>query len=494
MLSPAGGVDRVDVLVVGAGISGIDLGYRLQTMCPGLDYAILEARDAVGGTWDLFRYPGIRSDSDMFTLGFPFEPWPSPQSIAEGPAIRDYVERTARKHGVHERIRFGHKVVGASWDSATGRWTVGCETPDGPRTLSARWLHSAAGYYSYDEGYTPDYPGLEAFAGTFVHPQAWPEGLDVAGRKVVVIGSGATAVSLVPALADLGADVTMLQRSPSYVMPLAARDPVAGALQRLLPPGAAHRAVRFKNAAVAAGFYRFTRRAPGTAARLLTGIADKAVRDTGGAATRADFTPSYRPWDQRVCFVPDGDLFAALRSGRARVVTDTVAGLEPGGIRTGSGELVEADVVVSATGLRLRVLGGVAVEVDGEPVRLPDRFLHRGVMLSGVPNLSTSIGYVNASWTLRADLVAQYVCRLLRRLDGTNAVAVRPEAPAGLARHDAFALTSGYVRRARGQLPAQGDRPPWTIPQSWFADRRAFARADLDDGLVWTPGPVTGVA
>jgi cation diffusion facilitator CzcD-associated flavoprotein CzcO len=484
--------DAVDVLVVGAGISGIDLAYRLQTTCPGLGYAILEARDAVGGTWDLFRYPGIRSDSDMFTMGFPFEPWRSPQSLGEGRAIRDYVEGTARKYGIHDRIRFGHKVVRASWDSGSGRWTVECHTPDGPRTITARWLHAAAGYYSYDEGYTPDFPGREAFAGTFVHPQAWPEGIDVAGRKVVVIGSGATAVSLVPALADRGADVTMLQRSPSYVMPLGGRDAVAAALQRVLPPGAAHRAMRVKNAAVAAGFYRFSRRAPRAAARLLTGIADKAVRGT--SATRADFTPRYNPWDQRICFVPDGDLFAALRSGRARVVTDTIARFEEDGIRTTSGELLEADVVVSATGLRLQVLGGVRLEVDDEEVRLADRFLHRGVMVSGVPNLSTSIGYVNASWTLRADLVAQYVCRLLLRLDATNAVSVRPVAPPGMARRDAFALTSGYVQRARGELPAQGDRPPWTITQSWFADRRAFARADLDDGLAWTAAAVGGVA
>lgn len=482
----------VDVLVVGAGISGIDLAYRLGTTCPGLGYAILEARSAVGGTWDLFRYPGIRSDSDMFTMGFPFEPWRSPQSLGEGPTIRDYIEATARKYGIHERIRFGHRVVRASWDSRAGRWTVECDTVDGPRRLTARWLHAAAGYYSYDSGHTPDFPGREAFAGTFVHPQAWPEGLLVTGRRVVVIGSGATAVSIVPALAELGADVTMLQRSPSYVMPLAGRDPVAAALQRVLPPGAAHRAVRVKNAAFAAGFYRFSRRAPRAAARMLTGIADKAVRGT--TATRADFTPSYRPWDQRICFVPDGDLFAALRSGRARVVTDTVGALEARGVRTGSGRLLEADIVVSATGLRLQVLGGVRIEVDGDEVHLPDRFLHRGVMVSGVPNLSTSIGYVNASWTLRADLVAEYVCRLLLRLDRTNAVAVRPEAPSGMARRDAFALTSGYVQRARGRLPAQGDRPPWTITQSWFADRRAFARADLDDGLVWTPTAVGGVA
>ena len=488
----AGAPTEVDVLVVGAGISGVDIGYRLRTMCPDLDYVILEARDAVGGTWDLFRYPGIRSDSDMFTLGFPFEPWPGAQSIGAGPQIRDYVESTARKHGIHDRIRFGHQVVRASWDSGRARWSVGCETPEGPVTISARWLHAATGYYDYAEGHTPDLPGREAFAGTFVHPQSWPAGLDVSGRRVVVIGSGATAVSIVPALTDLGADVTMLQRSPSYVMTLGGRDAVARALRRVLPATTAHRAVRYKNALVAAGFYRVSRRAPRATARLLTRTADRAVR--GGGATRADFTPSYAPWDQRVCFVPEGDLFAALHSGRARVVTDTIERLEPGGVRTTSGRLLEADVVVSATGLRLLVLGGVAVEVDGEPVHVPDRFLHRGVMLSGVPNLSTSIGYVNASWTLRSDLVAQYVCRLLRRLVATGAVSVRPEAPPGLARRDAFALASGYVRRGRGRLPAQGDRPPWTIPQSWFADRRAFARADLHDGLVWTRGDVSGVA
>lgn len=483
----------VDVLVVGAGISGIDLGYRLSTMRPELSYAILEARDAVGGTWDLFRYPGIRSDSDMFTLGFPFEPWTSPQAVAEGHAIRDYVEATARKHGIHERILFGHKVIGARWDTPTARWSVDCETPDGPRTMTARWLHCASGYYAHDEGYTPDYPGRAAFAGRFVHPQAWPEDLDVSGRRVVVIGSGATAVSLVPALADAGADVTMLQRSPSYVLPLAGRDRIAAMLQRALPAGAAHRLVRLKNAAVAAAFYRLSRGAPRTTARLMTGLAGRAV--AGGAATRADFTPRYRPWDQRVCFVPDGDLFAALHTGRARVVTDTVDRFEAGGVRTGSGALLPADVVVSATGLRLLVLGGIPIEVDGEEVRVPERVLHRGVMLSGVPNLSTSIGYVNASWTLRADLVARYVCRLLERLESTGARAVRPVAPAGLARRDAFPLTSGYVERSRAALPAQGDRPPWTITQSWFADRRAFARADLDDGLVWETGDrVAGVA
>lgn len=482
----------VDVLVIGAGISGIDTAYRLQTMCPGLDYAILEARDAVGGTWDLFRYPGIRSDSDMYTLGFPFEAWTSPRSIADGADIRDYVEQTSRKHGIHERIRFGHKVVGASWDSATARWTVECDTPEGQVQLTARWLHSATGYYAYDEGYTPDYPGREAFAGLFVHPQHWPDGLDVAGRRVVVIGSGATAVSLIPALVDLGADVTMLQRSPSYVMPLAGRDPVAGALQRVLPGAVAHRAVRYKNAAIAAGFYRLSRRAPDATARLLTRLAERAVQ---GSATRADFTPQYRPWDQRICFVPDGDLFDALRSGHAGIVTDTIEAFEASGIRTTSGELIEADIVVSATGLRLLVLGGFEVVVDGERVVVPDRFLHRGTMLSGVPNLSTSIGYVNASWTLRADLVAQYVCRLLRHLDATGASAVRAVAPADLERRDAFALNSGYVQRGRAKLPAQGDRDPWVIPASWFADRRAFARARPDDDLVWErPESVSSVA
>ncbi len=483
-----GDVD-LDVLVVGAGLSGIGTAYRIATSCPGLRWAVVEAREAVGGTWDLFRFPGIRSDSDMFTLGFPFEPWESDLSIADGESIRTYIEQTARKHRIMERIRFGHKVVRASWDSRTARWTVECETADGPRTLTARWLHAAAGYFSYDEGYTPDYPGREEFGGAFVHPQSWPEGLDVAGRRVVVIGSGATAVTLVPALVERGAEVTMLQRSPSYVFTLGRRDPVAGALRRVLPAPTAYRLTRAKNAATAAGFYRFTRLAPKASRRLLTRHAERSV---GDGAAAGDFRPRYAPWDQRVCFVPEGDFFAVLRSGRARLVTDTVERLEARGIRTGSGELLEADVVVSATGLRLRAMGGVGLVVDGEPVRLAERFLHRGVMLSGVPNASTSIGYVNATWTLRADLVAQYLTRLLTLLEESGSAAVVPRAPAGMTRHDAIGLTSGYVRRSIADFPAQGDRPPWTMPQSYLTDRRAFRRADLDDGLEWVPGGAVG--
>lgn len=475
--------EHLDVAVIGAGISGIDLAYRLQTMCPGRTYAVLEARDRLGGTWDLFRYPGIRSDSDMYTLGFPFAPWTDERSIADGGAIRDYLEATAARFGITEKVRFGTRVTAAAWDSAAARWTLSLVTPDGPRTLTASWLHLATGYYDYAGGYAPHFPGQEGYAGRLVHPQAWPEDLDVAGRRIVVIGSGATAVTLVPALVERGAQVTMLQRSPTWVVSLAGVDPIAGRLTARFGADRAARLVRLKNATTSGAFYQLTRRSPATSRRLLQRLNRSALAAAG--VEPRHFTPSYDPWDQRLCVVPDGDLFGALASGNATVVTDTVAGFEHDGVRTGSGELLPADIVVTATGLQLLVGGGIDVTVDGQGVDIPGRHVYRGVLLERVPNLSLAMGYINASWTLRVDLVSQYVCRLLNLLAerGDDIAYATPDTP--LTPRPLLPLRAGYVERAAGALPTQGNRAPWTVIQSYLAERAAFGRADLTDEMVF---------
>ncbi len=483
---------RADVLVVGAGISGVDMAYRIQTMCPGLSYAVLEARESLGGTWDLFRYPGVRSDSDMFTLGFPFEPWTGELSIADGASILDYVRSTAARHGIDRHVRFSHRVVHAAWSSQDAAWTVDVETPDGPCRLTAPWLHTATGYFRYDAPYDAGLPGLGDFAGEVVHPQSWPSELSVAGRRVVVVGSGATAVSLVPALVGQGAArVTMLQRSPGYLLAVPLRDGLANRLRNRLGAERAHEAVRWKNVLTMTALYAASRRAPRTMARLITGGAVRATRSSG--LGREHFTPRYAPWDERMCFVPDGDLFAALRSGRATVVTDAIERVVPEGVRTRGGQLVEADVVVTATGLALQLFGGATLEVDGVPVDLARRHLYRGLMLEGVPNLTISIGYTNASWTLRADLAAQYACRLMASIRASGRSFVHPRPPGPLPQRPAMALTSGYVRRSMADFPKQGDASPWIVPQSHLRDRRDLRRADLMQHMVVDEPPVSPV-
>ncbi|MEU5528921.1 NAD(P)/FAD-dependent oxidoreductase [Micromonospora chersina] len=476
--------DHVDVLIVGAGLSGVGAAVHLQLQSPGKTYAVLEARGAVGGTWDLFRYPGIRSDSDMFTLGYSFKPWTNPKAIADGDAIRSYVRETAREYGVQEHIRFHHRVLHAEWDSATARWTVHAHRDDTGEevVLTCGFLFTNSGYYRYDEGYTPEFPGIDRYAGRLVHPQHWPEDLDYAGKRVVVIGSGATAVTLVPAMAERAGHVTMLQRSPTYVIALPSRDPLADAARRWLPAKAAYAVTRWKNVALGVANFQLSRRAPGVVKKFLRRAA-KGKLPVGYDLDR-HFSPRYNPWDQRLCVVPDGDLFAALRAGTASVVTDTIDTFTERGIRLGSGEELPADVVVTATGLNLLALGGMTLAVDDAEVDLASTVAYKGMMLSGVPNFAMTIGYTNASWTLKADLVATYVCRLLRHLDDTGQQIVTPLAPDTTDLVPIIDLQSGYVLRAVDRLPKQGPAAPWRLHQNYPRDVLLMRHGRLTDSGV----------
>jgi monooxygenase len=482
--------EHLDVVVVGAGLSGIGAGYRLQTECPDRSYAILEARDTIGGTWDLFRYPGIRSDSDMFTLGYPFEPWRDAQAIADGPSILRYVRETATKYGVDRRVRFRTKVVAADWSTTQSRWTLTVERrdPDGAcvtSELTCDFLYSCAGYYDYDRPHDAALPGLDAFEGTVVHPQFWPEDLDHAGRRVVVVGSGATAVTLVPALAETAEHVTMLQRSPTWISAVPGRDRVADLARQVLPAALAHRVVRTKNILFTTGFYQLCVRRPTLARRLLLGLTTRILGDE--ALVAEHFTPAYNPWEQRLCAVPDADFFTALKRGRAEVVTDHIDSFVAEGVRLRSGRVLEADLVVTATGLRLLLFGGIAPTVDGEPVALRDQYVWRGALLTGLPNFAVCIGYTNASWTLRADLTHRLVCKVLDHMSRRDLAAVVPVPDTDLTERPLLDLSSGYVQRAIGDLPRQGDRGVWRVRQNYLLDAATTMRTDLDRTLVGTP-------
>ncbi|NUT99353.1 MAG: NAD(P)/FAD-dependent oxidoreductase [Saccharothrix sp.] len=472
---------HLDVVIVGAGLSGIGAAYRLSTEHPGRTYAILEARDAIGGTWDLFRYPGVRSDSDMFTLGYPFAPWRDPKAIADGPSIRDYIRRTAAEHDIERHIRFGTRVVAADWSTAEQRWSL---TLSDGGTLTCGFLYACAGYYDYERGHEPEFPGRESFAGRVVHPQFWPEDLDYAGKRVVIIGSGATAVTLVPAMADTAAHVTMLQRSPTWISPVPGRDKIADALRSALPARLAHQLARAKNIAFTTGFYQFCRRFPGAARNLLTKLSTKSLKDP--AAVREHFTPTYNPWDQRLCAVPDADLFKAVNSGKASVVTDHIDAFVPEGIRLKSGDVLPADVVVTATGLRLQAFGGIEPSVDGTPVELSEQFVWRGAMITGLPNFAVCIGYTNASWTLRADLSSRLVCRVLEHLDRNGFSSVVPRPDRVMARQPLLDLASGYIQRSIADFPGQGDRSPWRVRQNYVVDAVQTLRGDIGDQLAGT--------
>jgi monooxygenase len=462
-----------DVLIVGAGLSGIGAAWRLQQERPGATYAILEGRDAIGGTWDLFRYPGVRSDSDMFTLSYPFRPWRGTRSLAGGAEIRQYIEDTAAAAGITPHIRFGVRITGADWSSAGARWTVRTAAGD---EFTCSFLYTCAGYYDYSAGYQPDFAGLADFAGRVVHPQFWPADLDHAGKKVVVIGSGATAVTLVPAMAATAGHVTMLQRSPSYLLVQPGRDAVADALRRVLPAGPANSVIRAKNILLSQGFYQLARRRPRRVRKLLRTLAVRALHDP--AYVDEHFTPAYEPWDQRLCVIPEGDLFTAITAGRASVVTDHIDTFVPTGIRLRSGRVLEADVVVSATGLSLLPVGGIALSLNGTPVVIGEHAAYRGLMLSGVPNFAYCIGYTNASWTLRADLSSRYVCKLLNHMDRLGYAVATPRAPGGTGR-PLLDLSSGYVQRALDKFPRQGDRDPWLVRQNYLRDVVATPRADV---------------
>ncbi|MFE7629279.1 flavin-containing monooxygenase [Kocuria sp. NPDC057446] len=485
-----GGTDHRDVVVVGAGLSGIGAAYRLQTECPGLSFAVLEARDELGGTWDLFRYPGVRSDSDMFTLGYSFKPWRAAQALADGPSILAYLHETAEEFGLDRHVRLRTKVVSADWSGAEQRWLLGLEVRDADgavheSAMTCSFLYSCAGYYDYDRGHDAALPGLAEFGGRVVHPQFWPEDLDWTGRRVLVIGSGATAVTLVPAMARDAAGVTMLQRSPTWISAVPGRDRRADALRRFLPAGLAHRLIRTKNILFSTAVYQFCRRRP-TAARAF--FTSRAARLLGSEDLVAEhFTPSYDPWDQRLCAVPDADLFRALKKGRAEVVTDTIDTFVPEGVRLSGGRVLEADLVVTATGLRLLPFGGIALTVDGTPVELSEQFVWNGAMLTGVPNFALCIGYTNASWTLRADLTHRLVCKVLRHLRRRHAGAVVPRAPRGMTEQPLLDLTSGYVQRAIGAFPRQGDRHPWRVRQNYLLDSATTLRTPLSRSLDLVP-------
>jgi cation diffusion facilitator CzcD-associated flavoprotein CzcO len=479
-------MEELDVLVVGAGLSGIAAGYHLQTTCPDRTWAIVEARDAIGGTWDLFRYPGIRSDSDMYTLGYSFRPWKAPQAIADGPAILNYVRETAAEFGIDRRIRFHHRVDGASWDTASRRWTVRMTRTDtgDEVSLRCRFVMMCGGYYDYDAGYTPEFPGIGTFGGQVVHPQHWGDDVQWQGRRVVVIGSGATAITLVPSLAKEAAHVTMLQRSPSYVVSLPSVDPIAEGLKKRLPAGLAHQTVRWKNVLMASGTYHFCRTFPAAARRLITDEVKRRTRGTVDVDTH--FQPRYNPWEQRLCLVPDADLFRALREGRAEVATDTIDTFTPTGIRLSSGRELDADLVVTATGLRLRFLGGMKVEVDGHAIDPADTLIYKGAMLSGIPNLAMAFGYTNASWTLKCDLSCKWFCQLLDHMKKSGREVVMPDPDPPVDRQPLVDFSSGYFQRAMDILPRQGDRPPWRVYQNYLLDLLMFRVKPLEDeGLTF---------
>jgi cation diffusion facilitator CzcD-associated flavoprotein CzcO len=476
--------EEIDVLIVGAGLSGIGAACHLTTRCPGKRYAILEARETIGGTWDLFRYPGIRSDSDMYTLGYSFKPWLGDRSMADGPSILEYVKATAREYGVDRHIRFGLRVLGAEWSSRTARWTVESESvATGERAcFSCRFLFMCTGYYNYAEPYTPPFEGMEEFRGPVIHPQHWDEDLDYRGKRVLVIGSGSTAITLVPALAAKASHVTMVQRSPSYVVSLPGRDPIATRLGRLLPAARTYRAIRLKNVLFQLITFKLSRRYPAQARSVLHGLIEKQLPE--GVAADPHFKPRYDPWDQRMCVAADGDLFKALRAGRASVVTAAVERFTENGVRLDSGEEIEAEVIVTATGLNLLPIGGVRLIVDGRSIELPEKMGYKGMMLSDVPNLAMVIGYTNASWTLKCDLTCAYVCRLLNHMDEHRFDVSTPRRDPTVGERPFLDLTSGYIARSLELLPKQGDKPPWRLYQNYFRDLLSLRFGAVDDGAM----------
>jgi monooxygenase len=476
--------EHLDVLIVGAGLSGIGAAHHLQEAFPWRSYAIFEAREELGGTWDLFRYPGIRSDSDMHTLGYRFRPWTHAKSITDGDSILEYVRETARDADIDTKIRFKHRVAAAEWSSAEAQWTVEVERGDGETVrLTCGYLWICGGYYRYDEGFTPKFEGAERFAGEIVHPQHWPEDLDYAGKRVVVIGSGATAVTLVPAMAEEAASVTMLQRSPTYIASLPAEDPIANGLRRVLPDKAVYSIVRWKNVMLQTFLYQLSRRRPQAVKRLVRRGVERAL--PAGYDIDKHFTPRYDPWDQRMCLVPNGDLFEALSDGSAAVVTDTIKTFTESGIELDSGEELEADVIVTATGLNLLFLGGIELSVDGEQVDIPSTMTYKGMMLSGVPNLAFTVGYTNASWTLKADLTSEYVCRLLAHMDSHGYRKCVPEiTDPSVEETPLLDFTSGYVLRSLDQFPKQGSKEPWKLRQNYVLDIRTIRRGPIEDGAM----------
>ena len=475
----------LDVLIIGAGLSGIGAAHALSEKCPDKRYLILERRQSIGGTWDLFRYPGIRSDSDMYTLSYSYKPWSNRKAIADGPDIKRYIEEIAEDSGAIHNIRFQRRVVSANWSSETSRWQVVAKATDASGAeheehYEARFLFSCSGYYSYDEGYRPTFPNEQNFKGQIIHPQFWPEDLDYAGKRVVVIGSGATAVTLIPAMAKTAGHVTMLQRSPSYVVARPQRDSIAQSLQKWLPLHVAHSLTRWKNVFLTQFFYKLARNRPDQFKQRVLHM----VKTQVGDVDMKHFPPDYKPWDQRVCAVPDGDLFRDVRAGRASVVTDTIETFTENGIRLHSGQELEADIIVTATGLKVNALGDVVLTVDGAPMLFNERMSYKGMMLSDVPNMIVTFGYTNASWTLKAELTADYACRLLRYMDKHNYREAVVRRDTSVQEQPFLDFTSGYVQRAANVLPKQGDRAPWQVHQNYLKDKLTIQYGRIDDGVM----------
>jgi len=481
-------MDHVDVIIVGAGLSGIGAAVHLRKQSPDRTYAILEGRDAIGGTWDLFRYPGIRSDSDMYTLGYAFKPWTNAKAIADGPSIREYVRETSRENDIDRHIRFGHKVKRASWSTPDARWTVEAEKANGETVkLTCNFLFMCAGYYSYDNPHQPQFEGMGDFKGTHFHAQLWPEELDTTGKRVVIIGSGATAVTIVPEVAKDAAHVTMLQRSPTYMVSRPSEDPIANWLRTWLPPKVAYHITRWKNVSLQMFFFNLARKKPEQTKERLIGLVREELGPDYDVETH--FTPRYNPWDQRLCLVPDSDIFQQIKAGKASVVTDEIERFTPTGIKLKSGAELPADIIVSATGLRLNLIGDVQLTVDGAPVDASKSLSYKGMFFSDIPNLASTFGYTNASWTLKADLTCEYVCRTLNHMRDTGTKICIPKRDPSVGEESWLPLTSGYIERAREVLPRNGDRKPWKLNQNYALDLMALRYGAVDDGTMQFSNP-----
>jgi monooxygenase len=474
-------MELVDVIIVGAGLSGIGAACHLRERCQGKTFVVLEGRESMGGTWDLFRYPGIRSDSDMLTLGYRFRPWREAKAIADGAAILNYIHDTAREYDVDRSIRYQHKVRHAAWSSEKARWTVTVETADGETTFECKFLYMCTGYYVYEAGYTPEWPGFGDYKGTLIHPQHWPEQLDYSAKKIVVIGSGATAVTLVPALAEKAAHVTMLQRSPTYIVAQPSEDRIANLARRTLPDKAAYAVGRWKNILRQKLFYDLAKKKPEWMKRLI----NKGLTNELGEYNQRDFTPTYNPWQQRLCLVPDGDLFKSLKAGTSSIVTDEIARFDAKGVVLKSGRWLDADIIVTATGLQLKIMSGLELEVDGQPVDLSKTIAYKGMMYSDVPNLAQAFGYTNASWTLKCDLTSEYVCRLLNAMDRKGFVQCTARRTDPTVKEEpVLDFTSTYVQRVIHTLPKQGSKRPWRLYQDYFKDLITMRYGRLEDGVM----------
>ena len=482
---PAGNSpEHVDVLIVGAGISGIGAGYYLQKMCPGKSWTILERRERIGGTWDLFRYPGIRSDSDMYTFGYAFKPWTSPKMISDGESIRSYLEETAREYGIDRKIRFGIQVVSASWSSSDAVWSIEARDAAAGETLrfTCSFIVGATGYFNYDSGFTPVFPGKERFKGPLVHPQHWPEELDYTGKRIVVIGSGATAITLIPNLASKAAHVTMLQRSPTYVMNLPGQDPITNALRRVLPEKILYALTRGRNVSMQLFIHRISLAFPKAVRRVLLGQLRK---ELGPDYDLRHFSPLYNPWEERLCVVPDGDLFESIRVGKASVVTDEIETFTERGLKLKSGEELAADIIVTATGLNVQLLGGIQIEVDGEPFDVAGRYAYKALMFEGLPNFAMLFGYPNMSWTMKVDISCEYIGRLLNFMDKNGWRQVTPRnSDRSLEPRPFLDLKAGYVKRAQDQMPSQGSKFPWRLYNNYWLDLATLRYSRLDDGIL----------